>query len=309
MLLFLMLLQSITLISCSEKKWFSANDVKISESYAYVVFHGDKESHQGTGRLGVLRIYNVTDPLNPKHIGRCKTNGSAWRIHLKDEYAFVATGRGLESIDISDPINPIPVDFYEIKGATEDVFISGNQAYVTCCNPGLLIINISDPENMTLAGSSNIPLKGSGVHVNGTLAYVGGSHDLVILDVSDASNISLLASASVAYPMYLFVHGNNAYIPSGHEGISIFDISEPSSPIRIRLMNNSDFARSIYVSGTYAYVADGCAGLLKIDVSDPANPAIIKTYDTPGRTNSVFVKDSYAYLADGKKGLQVVKID
>ncbi|MCK4614708.1 MAG: hypothetical protein KAU14_07885, partial [Thermoplasmata archaeon] len=99
------------------------------------------------------------------------------------------------------------------------------------------------------------------------------------------------------------------YLYVGHiQGLSIFDVSDPSNPKRIGSILTNGSAGGVAVSGDYAYVGDSVNRLLVVDVSDPENPTLEGSCDTNGSACDVVVSGGYAYVADYKNGLVIVDI-
>jgi hypothetical protein len=131
--------------------------------------------------------------------------------------------------------------------------------------------------------------------------------------------------------MDLAVQGNYLYIAGGADGLFIFDVSNPSVPIKVSQTVTSGGAMAIAVVGHYAYVGCQDSTLQIIDVGRPSSPRIVKTVEvqgsyawppiyqsgarnagttpTPGYFSDLAVSGGYAYLAEGSEGLQVIDID
>jgi len=86
-------------------------------------------------------------------------------------YAYVADGRGLRVVDISDPTNPAEVGFYDTPGYAYDVAVAGGYAYVAD-GRGLRVVDVSDPSNPTEVGFYDTPGSAADVAVAGGYAYV-----------------------------------------------------------------------------------------------------------------------------------------
>ena len=107
----------------------------------------------------------------------------------------------------------------KLNGA-RNVAISGNYAYVTGHDSDrLVVVNISDPANLSIEGSITDPvLSGaSGVAISGNYAYVGAeiSDRLVVVNISDPANPSI--EGSITDPVLdgangVAISGNYAYI-------------------------------------------------------------------------------------------------
>ncbi|NLH37755.1 MAG: hypothetical protein GX468_06455, partial [Thermotogaceae bacterium] len=99
----------------------------------------------------------------------------------------------------------------------------------------------------------------------------------------------------------------NTILIATNEGVALYDVSEPSVPIFLVLVEMKN-AQSAFTYNNYAYVADGEYGITIIDIADPQTPFKITSFDTPGFAYSVYVKDNIAYVADGEKGLVIIDV-
>ena len=109
-----------------------------------------------------LRIINISDITNPYEISCCSlpSNHSAYRIDVKDNYAYVTSEIFWDSlyflniIDISDFNTPILIQTYT-KPEISNIFIYENHLYLS--TDGVDIFDLTDPINPQLI--SNIPTK------------------------------------------------------------------------------------------------------------------------------------------------------
>ncbi len=108
--------------------------------------------------------------------------------------------------------------------------------------------------------------------------------------------------------MDVYVSGSYAYMPYGYDGLSILDISDPTTPVKVGQFNDGGYVYEVHVSGSYAYVAAYFDGLKVIDISDPTTPTKVGHFDDGGRAESVYVLGSYAYVAAYEDGLKVIDI-
>jgi len=106
----------------------------------------------------------------------------------------------------------------------------------------------------------------------------------------------------------VFIEGNRAYVAHDGGGLSVFDVSKPSTPVRVGGFNSSGYAISVRVVEHLAYVADSVAGLQILDVSNPAAPIRLGGFDTTGEAFGVEVAGDIAYVADYNAGLQILDV-
>ena len=66
----------------------------------------------------------------------------------------------------------------------------------------------------------------------------------------------------------VFIEGNIAYITAGQSGLHILDVTIPSTPILLGIVDTPGLASNVSVAGTIAFIADNDSGVQIIDVSD-----------------------------------------
>ncbi len=253
-----------------------AFNVKIKDDFAYVTDYG----------YG-LRVINITTPKNPTLTGSAKTPGYAKGIYIVDDYLYISyeidpvTGDsgedGLGIIDISDPKNPTIIATFNTSTSANDVYVSGNYAYVAEgdeLSGNFEIVNISDSINPTLAGSYDISENAWDMQVVENFAYIIGSWPgFLILNVTDPTNPTLQGSYNDISTARIFIDGNYAY-----------------------------------VTGDYTIGLSHIKGLFVINITDPINPTLIGSCDTTQNyIHDIYVVDDYAYITDDS-GLKIIEI-
>lgn len=138
--------------------------------------------------------------------------------------------------------------------------------------------------------------------VQGDYAYVGVGPRVLILDISDPTNPTLLSQTEVMVGVVraVEVEGNHAYVAA--LAFYVFDISDPAHPVKLGetedwMGTEAGEGADIAVDGGYAYVANH--DLYVIDVSNPHDPSIAKEYfvgidDATG----VAISGTHAYVSD-----------
>jgi hypothetical protein len=104
------------------------------------------------------------------------------------------------------------------------------------------------------------------------------------------------------------VSGNYAYLAASANGLRIFNVANPATPIEVGSYDTPGDAQGITVVGNYAYLADGGSGLRIINIANPAAPAETGFYNTPGYAWEVAVLGNYAYVADSYSGLRIINV-
>lgn len=150
-----------------------------------------------------------------------------------------------------------------------DLVVEGEYAYCAFKN-GLIVLDITDPENPLFVSQFYLQGDGQGVFKQGDYIYFAdGGSGLHILDVSTPSEPAWVGGYnSCGATLDLFVSGDYAYMAVRDCGLQIIDVSDPSDPSFVGGWDTWN-AVGVYVSGDYAYLADSDSGLQIIDVSDP----------------------------------------
>lgn len=220
---------------------------------------------------------------------------------------YVASGAGLQILNVSNPQNPILLGTYE--EIVRSVTVVGNIAYVSRC--GLDILNVTNPQDPVLLGSFGIPDGTSSVAVSGNYAYLTTEYEgLKIINVANSQSPTLVGSYNTpGTAESVTVSGDRAYVCDGIYGLQIIDVSNPQNPTLLGSIINGNKYVHCSVVGNIAYVADSFSnnGLSIIDVSNPQNPIHICSYFT-GKARSVNVIGNRAYVAARDNGLVVVDV-
>lgn len=262
--------------------------------------------------------------LNPVLIGSWPAlqTQPASAVTVAGNYAFVATGCGLQVVDVSDPANPRSVggtrwtsDFgcYSVG-----IAVSGNYAFVAADSDGLVVIDVSDPRRPQRIAhwKENVGAQTWAVALSGNRAYLAVSSGLHVLDVSDPTRPQRLAQYEPGAGEDIAVSGNYAYVAGG--GLVVIDISDPANPRSVGTA--SGYYHRVAVSGSYAYMAghEECpggwcrgTGLQIIDVSDSTNPRKVGMQSGGFDPGGVATAGNYVYLlaVGGTEGLlQVIDV-
>jgi hypothetical protein len=219
----------------------------------------------------------------------------------------------------------LPEKHYGMKCGTQQITnfangiaIQGNYAYVADMEDGLVIYDLSDPNNprkiSQLSGNANEKDSWSGamdVAVSGNYAYIAAySGALVTVDISNPAQPTLrTVNPLEGIPSALTVSGNRVYIAIGSKGVAIASLLFPASPFVGPYVDTPGDAFDVAVFGNVAAVAAGRGGLqilrlgvfpylrggLEIDAGDLA-------------TSVAFDANGLIYLGTESHGVQVYDI-
>jgi len=160
-----------------------------------------------------------------------------------------ASNSAMDVYDLNIPTNPTLIYSYSGVGHVHDAFVRNDSAYLNCGNDGLRVFDFSNVnqwgDQPTLLGSlTSYPDAGynhSGWLNNDGTIYImqdeNHGYDVKILNVSDLNNITVLSTFNSGVDPNSMAHNgiikdHLAYIPYYHDGLRVFDISDPNNPIQ-----------------------------------------------------------------------------
>ncbi len=175
--------------------------------------------------------------------------------------------------------------------------------------------NPSEQSQLGFSGGQN----GIKVQVIDDIAYLvrqNGNPDFIVIDISDPSSPSELASLNVSNTVRnIAISGDYAYLASSGDELLVIDISNPSSPSEIASLNPSGGSNGfgIFVSGNYAYLGrDGGGGgdqFVVANISNPSSPSLTASLGLSDDVNEIYVSGNYAYLATDIDSQELIVID
>ena len=256
-------------------------------------------------------MIDVSDPANPALLASVVSPGSlVYGASTDGGLAFLANStQGLRVLDVSDASNPVTIGQLDTSDFALDIVTRDNLAFLATAFSGLLIVDISDPTNPFMIGNLDVFTYARRVVVDGDYAYVTELFDGVrVVDISDPADPQEAAVIfSGAFTTDVFVQGDHLYI-CNDDGLDIFDISTPASPIAVGTLALPD-AHSVAVEGNFAYVTDFEA-LHVINISDPGSPISVGFYYAPDGLfpSELMVQDGLAFVTNAGAGLAIIDV-
>ncbi|MBE7500178.1 MAG: hypothetical protein HS113_07690 [Verrucomicrobiales bacterium] len=301
-----------------------ALDMQVVGSRAYVIESGVWQNEQLTG--GGLRVLDVSDPRRPVSLGRFTIPGQPGRVAVAGDIACVAAGStGLHLIDVSNPAAMTRRRGLGLNGAARSVQVAGNLAYVAAADTGLHIIDIGNPAQpvrrsgvVTVRGANDVAVAGDFAYVTEVIFGPPTRSSLHVFDVSVPASPRRVGEVSLpGFEPAVRVVDKVAYVTSWANwsspesgGLTLIDVSEPSSPVLLSRALTRALASSVDVVGHLAFVGDGSQGGLQVlDVSLPGQPVLVGTYPNAGDARRVQIVGQVAYVAAGYAGFQIIHLD
>jgi hypothetical protein len=256
----------------------------------------------------LLYVLDISHPNLPQEIGSCVPTSDPVYVTVAGHYAYVCA-YDLDIVDIANPADPhvvgtCPVPTYSYAMAVD---VSGQYAYVSTRDSGLLVVDVSTPTNPVAVGRCPLPTNGAGVAHAGQYAYVSNRDSgLYCVSVSDPAHPAVVGrctSYTSTYCRGIAARGNLVY--QCDLGLKIIDVSDPAHPHVIGYCDSHGYAMGITVVGSRAYLGVYWGQFSIIDVSDSTNPQVVAWNDGPDYGYGTAFDGRYAYLANAQAGLQI----
>lgn len=209
-------------------------------------------------------------------------------------------GGAIGLIDISDPLNPDFLQYFnqfgDIRaGHVHDGFIKDDQAFLNCGNDGFAIVDFSDRESpSTLATLKPNEYPAAGYNHSGWTTEDGAYYymadenhgfDMKTVNVANLNAIEVVGTFNAdsdqngSIPHNPVVSCDYLYIAYYYDGLQIYDITDPSDPVRSHYYPTSQIINDGRYKGAWGVypflpsgnilVSDMQNGLFIIEAVDP----------------------------------------
>jgi hypothetical protein len=237
--------------------------------------------------------------------------GTANEVAARGNYAYAAFGPELAVIDISNPANPVRINYLVLSSDITDIHLSGEYAYVVLDYVGLAVIDLSQPDAPVQVSTYSFPYAGD-VVVTGHHAFIVERFGpgLWIVDLSNPAAPSGFKLSDVQVSEVAAV-GNRLYLLSFtdyNDRLVVWDISNPTAPTELGTYDPPHGLYDLAVRDNYAYLVTP-NGFEIINVSDASHPVLEGFLPiATGFQMEVLLAGEYAYLRRSDEGIRVVNI-
>jgi hypothetical protein len=255
-----------------------------------------------------LRVFDIENPVTLTEVAALDDSSYAQAIAFQNDLVYlVEIYGGFRIVDVAEPTAPVvlsttrlyPYEYTSIDVAAGFAFVS--------VSDGVQVIDISNPTQPTDAG----------------MAYGAEAHDLVAdgahvyvatwpdgLEIFEPAPFPLGLNLIATLPMVNWVlglaqHGDYVYLTDGD--LRVINVSDPTTPIEVGMVEMPEGAEDVTVIGSRAYVRGTDRKIWVVDVGDPQSPLIVGTIETPGSPLDVDLANGHLIVSDGRAGLTVVR--
>ncbi len=293
----------------------------IKSSYSSLIDRNGTDYLFSANMESGLGIYNISLPgsINPVldlgtanfhnlDVSSIRQKNNSLFLGIGDFQVNTNAGTGLVILDISNPAAPVVKDIWDSVAYTHGVshlLIEGDYAYLSSMTDGIIILDISDENNILFVShiqpDLNFPAPSSNAHNarglkfrNDTLYVSFDRGGLRLIDVTDKQNPvevykyinpSLNSVAAAAYND-IWLKDNYAFLSVDYCGLEIIDISAiPYTGISWYNPVNCNFSNwsgaPIHTNelktangDSLLFISAGQSELLIFDISDPLNTSL-----------------------------------
>ena len=220
-------------------------------------------------------------------------------IVVRGHYAYtvtenLGTNEGLQIIDLSGLPESVELVAVHTEGtvSSHNLDVDRETGYLYVLNSennGIVIVDVSDPENPHNVGTFELP-DVHDIHARGDVLYVaeGRNTTFSVWDVSDKSNPELLVRVPIpdgGYVHNIWPSDDDNYLITTEETtdktVKVWDISDPKNIELVgEWLGENRLAHNVHIQGRYAFFAHYTGGIIVVDISDPAHPVQVAQYDT-----------------------------
>lgn len=231
-----------------------------------------------------FKVLDISDPTLPVEVFTISGTGQIYDMTIQDDYLYYVDNT-LKIIDISDPTSPTIEAVYVDELYASDfknVCVSGDYAYLVSF-AGLYVIDISDRSSPEAIGISYHIESATEIKVSGNYVYIAsgeelGSSQLFVYDVSDPINPVQVVMDTLIIAKSLDIYENFVFI--GDENFHIFDMIDPSSPVKIESHITPGNITSIDIADNEAVYWDHLDGIQILDIHHIISPGHYVTIQT-----------------------------
>ena len=193
---------------------------------------------QGTSTLQIIDLTNLPNSVSLVYNSDSLISTSHnMFIDTENKKLYSTNGTVL---DISNPVQP--TFLFNMGFSCHDLYVENDTGYFNC-GGSLQIFEMTTNFPQNIGSLTSYPQQGynhSGWKENDIYVFADENHglSLKVVDVSDLSNLSVTAlfnsevdANSIAHN--LIIRDNFVYVSYYHDGLQIFDISDPYNPIKV----------------------------------------------------------------------------
>ncbi|NHJ04510.1 MAG: hypothetical protein EAX90_06780 [Candidatus Heimdallarchaeota archaeon] len=253
-----------------------------------------------------LKIIDITDINSPTKIGQYSSI-----VYSRYDEIYVTLGKayivsvleGLDIIDITSLTTPQKLGSYNAAIFAEDVCVYGQYTFIADYVNGLIILDTSSPNQITLVKQISEGISGSCLTIEENYLYLAHPLGFLIFDISDPENpVKLGSSSLVIHISSIAVFHDILYVSTG-TSVYAFDCCDKSNPKIVGYVQDNHNIEKIFAVDDYFYTAKGYGGVTayKLLYTPTSSKGGINFISTSWLLVTSFIGVRYLYIRNKKK--------
>lgn len=237
----------------------------------------------------------VMGPSGMVGAGRWEAAWAVEDIRLNAATAIAAADFGLVSLDLSDPLHPVELDFIDLLGA-EHLAVDNGFAYAASDGAGgngwFDIVKVSDPSHLEQRGelywSRPEPYWGkTAIDASGGIVVMSCNVGVVVIDVSDPWRPAERGvwtrngSGDLVLVNDLAAVAITSWVDAEDVGVEIIDLADPDQPASVGFWPAPSAVQSVAEYGGAVFAGTESDGVFLLDIDEPTHPAVLDHWQDP----------------------------
>lgn len=185
-----------------------------------------------------MKVFDVTHAYSPKAVCTHKMDFTVETIFPYEDKLFIGGTQGMYVYDLSDPTNPQFMSKFEHIVSCDPVVVENGIAYVT---------------------------------LRGGTPCRGAQNELMVLDINDITNPTLVKSYPMHNPHGLAIDNGLLYICDGTQGLKVFDTADKNNITGNVVFTDHNIKTYDVIPNGNALIVVGKDGLYQYDRTDAKN--------------------------------------
>ena len=244
------------------------------------------------------------------HVSSFALTSAGLRVATEGGHLYIAGGTdGLYVVSVVNPASPEEVYRFDSPGEAKGVDSGSPYLVLADGDNGVQLFDISDPDNVIIAGSYNTSGNSWNTKVSGNTVYIADNDALQIASIS-SNTINPVTRLPISDGLVkdLDAVGATVFVMDIN-GLTVVDASSPGSPdVLSRYTAFEGFCQCVFAVEGYVFVGTS-ETLAMLSASDPSNLISKDSYIIPSGVTGVFANGSIVFISTGASNGGVMAFD
>ena len=259
-----------------------------------------------------LFLIHIAIPLGSMNtLSICLRTGSLFDGALKDDFLFIASGRGVDIYDISNPNNPTIAYYLDTPGICNDIFLKNNLLYTADGPSGIEVYDVTIPQNPNLLSNFISENNFKEIYVKDSIFSVSTKpNGISLFKYTDSGNIERLSRITLNYEVKGILILDSLLIAGlSSNGFTIYNIRDPYNPILLLPSFSNHIALDIAGIDTLLFIASANSGVNIFSIKDPLSPDSIGTFSINDYILYVSLQDTLLFCTGLSDSIYVLDVN